>query len=153
MREDVDFHRDVLYIKHTKSDEDREVPLNDTARELLRELMQADRVGGEFLFTNPKTGTRYTTIKTAWLTACRNAGLSNLRFHDLRHTFGTRAADAGVPLPAIRDVMGHRSIQTTEPYAHATDEGKRRAVEAIHKQSKKIVTTQGSKPLSETVTS
>jgi len=130
----------VLYIKHTKSDEDREVPLNDTARELFRELMQADRMGGEFLFTNPKTGTSYTTIKTAWLTACRNAGLSNLRFHDLRHTFGTRAADAGVPLPAIRDVMGHRSIQTTERYAHATDEGKRRAVEAIHTQSKKIVT-------------
>jgi integrase len=116
------------------------VPLNETARELLRKLMQADRKGGEFLFTNPKTGTRYTTIKTAWLTACRNAGLSNLRFHDLRHTFGTRAADAGVPLPAIRDVMGHRSIHTTERYAHATDEGKRRAVEAIHAQSKKIVT-------------
>jgi integrase len=72
-REDVDFHRDVLYIKHTKTDEDREVPLNDTARELLRELMQSDRKGGEFLFTNPKTGTRYTSIKTAWLTACRNA--------------------------------------------------------------------------------
>ena len=127
-REDVDFHRDVLYIKHTKTDEDREVPLNDTARELLRGLIQTDRMGGEFLFTNPKTGKRYTTIKTAWLTACRNAGLSNLRFHDLRHTFGTRAADAGVPLPSIRDVMRHRSIQTTERYAHVTDEGKSRAL-------------------------
>jgi len=103
-------------------------------------LIQAEGKGGEFLFTNPMTGKPYTTIKTAWLTACRNAGLSNLRFHDLRHTFGTRAADAGVPLPAIRDVMGHRSIQTTERYAHATDEGKRRAVESIHEQSKKIVT-------------
>ena len=138
--DDVDFHRDVLYIKHTKTDEDREVPLNDTARELLRELIQTRRKGGDFVFTNPKTGTKYTTIKTAWLTACRIAGLSNLRFHVLRHTFGTRAADAGVPLPAIRDVMGHKSIQTTERYAHATDEGKRRAVEAIHNQSKRIVT-------------
>lgn len=54
-REDVDFHRDVLYIKHTKSDEDREVLLNDTARELLRRLIQTERMGGEFLFTNPKT--------------------------------------------------------------------------------------------------
>ena len=43
-------------------------------------------------------------------------------------------------MSAIGDVMGHRSIQTTERYAHATDEGKRRAVEAIHTQSKKIVT-------------
>jgi integrase len=59
---------------------------------------------------------------------------------DLHYTFGTRAEDAGVPLPAIRDVMGHRSIKTTERYAHATDEGKRRAVEAIHNQSKRIVT-------------
>jgi integrase len=33
---DIDFHRDVLHIKHTKTDDDREVPLNDTARELLR---------------------------------------------------------------------------------------------------------------------
>lgn len=137
---DVDFHRDVLYIKHTKTDEDREVPLNDTARELLRELIPTYRKGGEFLFTNPKTCTKYTTIKTAWRSACRDANISDLRFHDLRHTFGTRAADAGVPLPAIRDVMGHKSIQITERYAHATDEGKRRAVEAIHKQSKKIVT-------------
>jgi integrase len=122
------------------TDEDWEVPLNDTARELLRELVQAERKGSEFVFTNPKTRTKYTTIKTAWLSACRDADLSDLRFHDLRHTFGTRAADAGVPLPAIRDVMGHKSIQTTERYAHATDEGKRRAVEAIHKQSKRIVT-------------
>ena len=109
------------------------MPLNDTARELLRGLIQAERKGGEFLFINPKTGKPYTTIKTAWLTACRNAGLSNLRFHDPRHTFGTRAADAGVPLPAIREVMGHRSIQTTERYAHATDEGRRQTVERNRK--------------------
>ncbi|HJZ69742.1 MAG TPA: hypothetical protein VKF81_16570 [Blastocatellia bacterium] len=41
------------------------------------------------------------------------------------------AADAGVPLNAIRDVMGHKTTAMTERYAHATDEGKRRAVEAV----------------------
>jgi integrase len=132
--EHIDFYRDVIYIKKTKTDEDREVPLNSTSRTLLNELvLKAEQNKKQYLFMNPKTGKSYTTIKTAWNTACKLAGISNLRFHDLRHTFGTRAADAGVPLPAIRDVMGHRSITMTERYAHATDEGRRRAVEALEK--------------------
>src|SRR5215470_9478518 len=53
-----------------------------------------------------------------------------------RHTFGTRAADAGVPLGAVAAVMGHADIHTTMRYAHATDEGKRRAVEAIEQTTK-----------------
>jgi len=132
--EHVDFYRDVIYIKKTKTDEDREVPLNFTSRNLLKELVsKAEQNDRQSLFINPQTGKPYTTIKTAWNTACKLAGISNLRFHDLRHTFGTRAADAGVPLPAIRDVMGHRSTTMTERYAHATDEGRRRAVEALER--------------------
>ena len=84
--------------------------------------------------------TRYKDVKTAWHTACRKTGIDNLRIHDLRHTFGTRAADAGVPLVAIGKVMGHASIQTTMRYAHATDEGKRRAVEALERKPAKAVT-------------
>jgi integrase len=73
-------------------------------------------------------------IKTAWWTACRLAEINDLRFHDLRHTFDTRAADAGVPLSAIAKVMGHKSTQTTKRNAQATDEGKRRAVEAAERK-------------------
>jgi integrase len=108
------------------------VPLNDASGRLLSELVAKARQDNHLhLFTNPKTRKPYTTIKNAWLTACKLAGITDLRFHALRHTFGTRAADAGVPLPAIRDVMGHRSTTMTERYAHATDGGKRRAVEAV----------------------
>jgi integrase len=108
------------------------VPLNDVIRRLLTDLVSRQQEGGnEYVFTNPQTSARYTTVKTAWLTACRGAGITGLRFHDLRHTFGTRAADAGVPLNAIRDVMGHKTTAMTERYAHATNEGKRKAVEAV----------------------
>jgi integrase len=139
--EHVDFHRDVIHIKGTKTDEDREVPLNDVSRELLAKLFsKAREQGGEYLLTNPQTKTKYTTVKTAWLYACQTAQIGDLRFHDLRHTFGTRAADAGVPLNAIRDVMGHKTTTMTERYAHATDEGKRRAVEAIQSGSRAIPT-------------
>lgn len=135
--EHVDFHRDVLYITATKTDEDREVPLNDVTRRLLTQLVAGARdQGNEYVFTNPRSGARYITVRTAWRKACKRAGISDLRFHDLRHTFGTRAADAGVPLNAIRDVMGHKSTAMTERYAHATDEGKRKAVEALQAASR-----------------
>jgi integrase len=85
-------------------------------------------------------GTRYKDIKAAWHNACRRPGIDNLRIHDLRDTFGTRAADAGVALVAIGKVMGHASIQTTMRYAHATDEGKRRAVQALERKPVEKVT-------------
>ncbi len=56
----------------------------------------------EFVFTNPDTGTRYTDIKKSFSAACREAGITNFTFHDLRHTFGTRLADAGVDVAKIR---------------------------------------------------
>lgn len=39
------------------------------------------------------------------------------RFHDLRHTFGTRCAAAGVPMRTLQEWMGHRDIETTQRYA------------------------------------
>jgi integrase len=129
--EKIDFIRHVINVTETKSGLDRQVPISNAARGVLIQLVERAQTNSwEYLFTNPETGKRYTTIKTAWATACRKAEIKGLRFHDLRHTFGTRAADAGVPLTAIARVMGHSSTQTTEGYAHATDEGKRRAVEA-----------------------
>lgn len=130
----LDFIRDVIHVTETKTDEDRQVPMNQTVRALLlRRDSEAKAKGWRYLFTNPETGTRYTSIKTAWQTACRLAGIVGLRFHDLRHTFGTRTTDAGTPLTATASVMGHASTRTTERYAHATDEGRRRAVLAIEK--------------------
>lgn len=42
---------------------------------------------------------------------------SSHRFHDLRHTFGTRAAGAGVPVRTLQEWMGHRDLTTTQIYA------------------------------------
>jgi integrase len=60
----------------------------------------------------------------------RDAKIEGPRFHDLRHTFGTRSNDGGAPLSAVKEVMEHMDIRTTMRYVHATDEGKHRAVEA-----------------------
>ncbi|MGH9764927.1 MAG: tyrosine-type recombinase/integrase, partial [Blastocatellia bacterium] len=128
-RDQVDFHRNEIKVTHTKSGHDRFVPMNNTVRQ---ELIRLSRIsGGDDLFLNPKTGLTMRDLKTAFNNACREAGIADFRFHDLRHTFGTRAADAGIPLTAIAAIMGHSTITTTMRYAHATDEAKRRAVEAV----------------------
>ena len=48
------------------------------------------------------------------------AGLPKLRFHDLRHSFGSLCAQAGVPVVQIQSWMGHSSITTTQIYLHVT---------------------------------
>jgi len=146
----VDLHRDVVYVKDAKGYVDREVPLSERARELFRKLVdEATTHGREHLFANPRTGRPLKSIKTAWKNACKAAGVRDLRIHDLRHTFGTRAADAGAPLPAIQRVMGHKSIKTTQRYTHATDEGMRRVVEIVGHKVEKPVTIRSQKAVGE----
>lgn len=50
--------------------------------------------------------------------ARKRADLPPLRFHDLRHTFGSLAVDAGASLVQVQSWMGHSSIQTTMRYLH-----------------------------------
>jgi integrase len=117
---------------HTKGHRDRFIPMNKRAREELLELRQSS--DNEYLFPGRKKGSSLGDIKKAFNAACREANIEGFRFHDLRHTFGTRAASAGVALTAVASVMGHADIHTTMRYADATDEGRRRAVEAVEIQ-------------------
>ena len=93
---------------------------------------------GEYLFPSPvKAGCRIVDIKTAFRSALKEANVNNFRFHDLRHTFGTRAAEMGASMNAIADVMGHADIHMTRRYAPSTDQAKRFAVAAVELATKK----------------
>jgi integrase len=127
----IDFARNLIHVRQTKTGRELHLPMNATAKELLFRLVgEAKQSGNDYLFTNPRNGTRYKSIKKAFKAAVKEAGIEDFRFHDLRHTFGTRAVDAGAPLTGVRDAMGHASLETTNRYAHGTEDGKRRAVEA-----------------------
>jgi hypothetical protein len=114
------------------------VPMNERSRPTLRKLVsEAKSQDRHFLFVSPTTGQRLNSIEAAWRNACEAVGIRDLRVHDLRHTFGTRAADGGAPLPAIKDVMSHKSVKTTERYTHATHEAKRRTMEIAGRKVEK----------------
>ena len=79
-----------------------------------------------------KTGKPITDIKKGWRKALEDAGIPHIPFHCAgRHTFGTRAAEGGASPKDIQEIMGHTSISTTMRYVHATDQGKRRTVDAV----------------------
>jgi integrase len=81
-------------------------------------------------FVNPKTGQPYRCIKRAFKKACELAKIDDLHWHDLRHTFGTRLAEAGFSEATIAELMGHTDPKTTRRYTHATDRAKHAAVQA-----------------------
>jgi integrase len=126
-KDDVDFNLDVINVLNTKSGKPRQVPIEGETRETLFELCQTSRAS-EYVFTNYETGTRFVEVRKAFKSACRAAGIENFNFHDLRHTFGTRLADAGVDVVKIKELMGHASITTTMRYMHASEKGKREAI-------------------------
>jgi integrase len=85
----------------------------------------AQTKGWEYLLTNPQTGTRYKDLKRVWISVLKDAEIEDLTLHSLRHTFITRAIDSAAPITGVRDAVGHKSLATTNQYAHATEEGKR----------------------------
>jgi integrase len=100
----------------------RAVPMNDRlAKELARHSQRsAFQTEDDLVFAHPRKGSAYepSTIRTHFYAALKAAGVKRLRFHDLRHTFGTHMAASGVPMRTLQEWMGHAHLQTTEIYAH-----------------------------------
>jgi integrase len=125
----VDFQRNVINVPNAKTGRDYPVPMNKEVREVMLQLVR-ENPASEHVFVNQKTGRPYTRIKRAFATACELAKITNLHWHDLRHTFGTRLAEAGCSEATIAELMGHTDPKTTRRYTHATDRAKHAAVEA-----------------------
>jgi site-specific recombinase XerD len=89
-----------------------------------------EKATGEAIFTN-RDGSPYRSIRTAFATACRRAGLTSVTPHVLRHTFASRLVMAGVNLRAVQELGGWSSLDLVQRYAHLSDAHKAEAVELI----------------------
>jgi len=70
----------------------------------------------------------------AWRSLRKAAGLPGLRFYDLRHTFITEMAEAGVPEETMKAIAGHITKRMLEHYSHVCMMAKRRALDAVDQQ-------------------
>jgi len=99
----------------------RAVPLADRVAGELERHHRRSAYGGDedLVFGHPHTGKplERSRLLKRYKAALRAGGVREVRFHDLRHTFGTRMAAAGVPLRTLQEWMGHRDFKTTLIYA------------------------------------
>ncbi len=99
----------------------RSVPLADrVAGELERQFQGSPfKVDEDLVFAHPQSGHPLdaSKIRKRFSAALARAGLRQVRFHDLRHTFGTHCAASGVPLRTLQEWLGHKDAKTTEIYA------------------------------------
>jgi integrase len=99
----------------------RSIPLADRVAAELDAQHRESRWAGDddLVFAHPQLGTplERSRLLKRFKAAARQAGIREVRFHDLRHTFGTRMAAAGVPMRTLQEWMGHRDFKTTLIYA------------------------------------
>jgi len=84
-----------------------------------------------YLFGKPGANKAPRFPKKAWLRALRIAGISNFRFHDLRHTAGSYLAMAGATTREIMATLGHKTPAMAIRYSHLAGEHKRQVAEKL----------------------
>jgi integrase len=126
--QDVDFSRRLMTVQaaYAKNGETRSAPMTATVTEALQTLPQALHSPMSVFLT--RKGTPYRYLTKVFNTACRKAGLTDVTFHNLRHTFASRLVMAGADLPTVQALMGHKNIRMTMRYAHLSPEHKRAAI-------------------------
>lgn len=113
-----------------KTNETRHIPLNKEALETLKVWQRECQKKSGFVFPSSDGG-RLEDVKSAWLGLLERAGITDFRWHDMRHDFASRLVMAGVPLNTVRDLLGHSDIKMTLRYAHLAPDSKAAAVELI----------------------
>jgi integrase len=128
-REDVDVKNRMLRVERTKNGDRRDVPMTDRVFEIFEKEIPR-RLDTPFIFANPD-GSPQKDLKTAWGKALKGSGLTNLRFHDLRHDFASRLVMAGVDIRSVQTLLGHRDITMTMRYSHLSPAHLREAISVL----------------------
>ena len=120
--EDVDLEAAELRLRDTKTGA-RMVPLSNAAVSVLSALPR--KKDNPWVIAGKKPGAHLTDVQTPWRRVRSRAELHDVRIHDLRHSFASRALALGESLPMIGKLLGHTQVQTTARYAHLANESVR----------------------------
>lgn len=138
--EHIDWECKLWLIPHSKSGYARRIPLNSESIAVLRDLQknlpellsQPGLLENSWVIPNWQTGKPFRSIFNSWDTARRQAGLSDLRIHDLRHSFASAMVNQGVPIYDVQKLLGHSDVKTTERYAHLSIDRLRQSTTVVN---------------------
>ena len=94
----------------------RTVTLSPAAVDVLKDVPRV--AGNPWVIAGPRSGTRITNLSEQWHRARTRAALEDVRLHDLRHSWASRALALGESLPMFARLLGHSQVETTARYAH-----------------------------------
>lgn len=114
----VDLERRIAYIPTTKTGVPRTIPLTDAAIAIISGLSRADSETGELPADDRLFPITVEAFKQAWKRVQKRSGLTDLRFHDLRHEALSRFCELGLTVPELAVISGHKDPRMLFRYAH-----------------------------------
>jgi integrase len=118
--EHMDLVRRNWFIPLSKSGKSRNVPISAKALEILEQLPRWK--GCPYVVPNPSTKKPYANMFSPWNTVRKQAGLPDVRWHDLRHSFASNLVNAGQSIYVVGKLLGHTQVKTTARYSHLADQ-------------------------------
>src|SRR2546430_1162796 len=126
---DLDFASGFILVRDSKNGESRHVPMDATLSALFRAYPH--RLGTDLVFSS-SSGGHIVDVRTGFQNACKRAGLTDLHFHDLRHTFASQFVMAGGDLYILKEILGHKSLAMTTRYSHLSPTYKIKAIDRMN---------------------
>lgn len=111
----VNLRMRTITVENSKNNERRIIPVNSTLHQELKKLSLHKQ--GDYVYCS-KRGQPFTNIRKGFVAACKRAGITDFRFHDLRHTFASYLVMSGANLRAVQELLGHKEISMTMRYSH-----------------------------------
>ena len=115
----VNLLRRTILIKDTKNGNPKTLPVNKIALDVLNQRSIVKSIKNDFvIFNSNGEKVNSNVLRTAFYSVFKKVGIDDFRLRDLRHSFATRLAQAGVDIYKISELLGHKDIKMAQRYAH-----------------------------------
>jgi integrase len=128
--ENINFEYGYIEILKQENKGKKEIKL-PLSKKFKKELEKIGIKESGYVFTSHRGNKPYTNIDEGFKQACVRAGIENFRFHDLRHTVGTRLVANGSDLQTVKQYLAHSDLKTTQRYLHTVEENMLKAIDIL----------------------
>ena len=122
----------MIILETTKNGEPHTVPMTDNVHNILK-MLYMDKENG-YVFGYGKNGKPFNRswVSKSFRDTCKETGIKDFRFHDLRHDFCSKLVQKGADLYSVAGLAGHKDIKTIQRYAHLSPEKLRSTIQILN---------------------